>query len=179
MEIAEGLGLAEIAAKVDFSTEQVARMCAVSRRQLAYWGRKGIIPVADGYSLAAVEKVTLIRRELDRGQTLKRAVQRASKRLDERERFELAVDGMSLEEIGTLCAANLERMESLLLTLREVSSRASGEQQTALREAIASLRLEEVLGAGSSSLAPREILVALRRAVEHLELLLEDVREAV
>jgi DNA-binding transcriptional MerR regulator len=179
LEIAERLGLTEIAAKVDFSTEQVARMCAVSRRQLAYWAQKGIIPSEEGYSLATVEKVTLIRRELAKGHTLKRAVQRAEKRLEERRRFEGSLQNLALDDFGVLCAAHLERVESLLLTVRDLTGRLTAEEQLAVRETIASLRLQEVLGAESASLSPSEILVCLHRAVEHLELVLEDLRDVV
>ncbi|MHB1417704.1 MAG: MerR family transcriptional regulator, partial [Chloroflexota bacterium] len=88
LDVRDGLGLADIAAKVDFSTEQVARMCGVSRRQLAYWAHKGIIPSEEGYPLAAVEKVLLIRKELDKGSTLRQAVQRVEERIAGRARVE-------------------------------------------------------------------------------------------
>src|SRR5512133_1178066 len=107
-------------------------MCAVSRRQLAYWAQKGIIPAEEGYSLATVEKVMLVHRELSKGQTLRRAVHRAEKRLQDRATFEATVADLPLEQVGVLCAAHLERVESLLLALREVSSRLDVESQRRL-----------------------------------------------
>ncbi|MHB1006092.1 MAG: MerR family transcriptional regulator [Chloroflexota bacterium] len=179
MATAEPLGLADIAAKVAFSTEQVARMCAVSRRQLAYWAQKGIIPAEEGYSLATVEKVMLVHRELSKGHTLRRAVQRAEKRLQDRATFEATVVDLPLEQVGVLSAAHLERVESLLLALREVSSRLGSESPGRLTERLAGLRLHEVLGEQTSSLSPCEVLACLNRVIEHLELALDDLREVV
>lgn len=179
METAGGLGLADIASKVNFSTEQVARMCAVSRRQLAYWSQKGIIGADEGYSLATVERVILIRREIARGLTLRRAVERASRRLDERVRFERTVAGMPAAEADTLCAATLERVESLLLTLREAATGLPLDEQGDLSDAVAALGLQEVLRGDGASLTPREIVICLSRAVGHLELMVDDVRERV
>lgn len=179
MDTAEPLGLADIAAKVAFSTEQVARMCAVSRRQLAYWAQKGIIPTDEGYSLGTVEKVMLVHRELTRGHTLRRAVLRAEKRLQDRATFEATVANLPLEQIGILSVAHLERVESLLLALREVSSRLDVEAQSRLAERLAGLRLHEVLSEQTCSLSPCEVLACLNRAIEHLELALDDLREVV
>ena len=174
----EGLGLAEIAAKVDFSTEQVARMCAVSRRQLAYWAQKGIIPAQDGYSLATVEKVMLIRRELDRGSTLRRAVERVGDRLAERARFEANAKELSADQVDSVCASQLERLESLLGTIREALPLLDHARQSKLASELAAMSLEEVLNAGISALPPSELLICLNKAVEHLELVVEDMQRA-
>ena len=177
MDKSDELGLAEIASKVHFSTEQVARMCAVSRRQLAYWAQKGIIPTRDGYALDTVEKVVLIRREIDNGRSLKRAVEKVEERLARRAAAASAVEGMSTQDLAVLCDKRMEGLESLLQMLRARLPQLGAEQQQRAAAEVAALRIERVLGPEAPAVSPEELACWLDRAAEHLQTVVEDPGE--
>ncbi len=178
METSERLSLAEIAAKVDFSTEQLARMCAVSRRQLSYWTQKGIIPAQGSYNLATVEKVILIRRQLAAGSSLRRAVDHVERRLGEFSRFETAAKELPAEQADGICAAQLARIEDALRSIQAALPNLAAEERRQVAARLAALQLEQVLDNGIAALPASDLLVALGRAVQHLELLREDLRAA-
>ncbi len=172
------LSLAEIAAKVDFSTEQLARMCAVSRRQLSYWTQKGIIPAQEGYDLATVEKVILIRRQLAAGSSLRRAVDHVERRLGESSRFAMAIQELPAEQADSICAAQLARIESALRSVQAALPHLAAKERQQVAAKLSAMQLEQVLSNGVAALPAGDLLVALARAVQHLELLQEDLRAA-
>jgi DNA-binding transcriptional MerR regulator len=163
------LSLSEIAAKVDFSTEQVAKMCGVSRRQLAYWGQKGIIPADGYYSLATVEKVVLIRKALNRGSTLRQAVAQVETRLGRRAEAAAELAGLNSSDVDALCASRLERVEQLLKGLNERMDRAPAQARQQAMAKVKSLHIEEMFGANTNPMTPRELGLCLTWLIEQLE----------
>jgi DNA-binding transcriptional MerR regulator len=179
LESGNGLNLASIAGKVTFSTEQVARMCGVSRRQLAYWTQKGIIPSSDGYSLVTIEKALLLRHELDRGRTLKGAVQMIERRLAERSRTESMVAELPVDSADDLCQTQLQKTEDLLRQMQERLSLVEEEERRTITSQVAGMRLERLLYHGVTSVPQNELLLCLYRANEHLDNLLSDLPKAI
>jgi DNA-binding transcriptional MerR regulator len=179
LESSNGLSLANIAAKVTFSTEQVARMCGVSRRQLAYWTQKGMIPCGDGYSLATIEKALLLRRELDRGRTLKGAVQVIERRLAERARFENMVAELRADSADGLCRTQLQKTADLLRQLRERVGLIELGERRAVTDQVAGMRLERLLHDGATAMPQNELLLCLYQANEHLDSILSDLPKAI
>jgi DNA-binding transcriptional MerR regulator len=116
----DGLRLAEIASKVRFTTEQVARLCGISRRQLSYWVQRGFIPGDGAYTLPAVEKLLLIKGELDQGKSLRQAVQQVESHLADRKRRDEALAAMSDDDLGALFDERLASLENGLARLLEV-----------------------------------------------------------
>ena len=179
MESGDCLSLANVAAKVSFSTEQVARMCGVSRRQLAYWAQKGIISSANGYSLDTIEKALLLRRELDRGRTLKGAVQVVERRLSERARIENMVAELPVDSADDLCQAQLRKTGDLLGQLRERVGLIPEDERHAIISQVAGMQLERLLHHGATSVPQNELLLSLYRANEHLDSILSDLPKAI
>ncbi len=179
MESNGSLDLASIAGKVTFSTEQVARMCGVSRRQLAYWASKGIIPGNEGYSLATIEKTLLLRRELERGKTLKGAVQAVERRLSERDRIGAMVAELPSQNGDDLCRAQLQKTEILLQQLRERLALVSEKEQQTILHQVAGLRLEWLLRHGAVSVPQNGLLFYLYKANEQLDYILTDLPKAI
>jgi DNA-binding transcriptional MerR regulator len=179
LESNNSLTLTSIASKVTFSTEQVARMCGVSRRQLAYWASKGIIPGNEGYSLGTIEKTLLLRRELERGKTLKGAVQAVERRLNERDRIGAMVADLSSQSGEDLCRAQLQKTEALLQQLRQRLSLVPEKDQQAILRQVAGLRLEWLLHHGAISVPQNELLFNLYKANEQLDYILSDLPKAI
>ncbi|MHB1133807.1 MAG: MerR family transcriptional regulator [Chloroflexota bacterium] len=178
MENAPDLSLAGVAARMEFSTEQVARMCGVSRRQLAYWAQKEIIP-SSGYSLETIEKALLLRRELERGRTLKGAVQIVERRLAAREQVRSIAAQRPAAEMDELCRAQLEQMGGLLREICERVNRMDEQERLDVTNQVASLHLERLLGEGASTLSQTELVLGLFRANEHLDGLVSDLPKAI
>ena len=175
MEAVSELTLAQISGKVDFSTEQVAKMCGVSRRQLAYWTQKGIIPGDGGYSLATVEKVSLIRQALDRGRTLRQAVRQVESRLTRRSEDQQALEGVGVESASALCAERLKQLEDLLQQVHVGVQALEAEARCAAYERIAALRIDEIVGATSDPLPPKDLALCLSWIIEHVEAVLDEL----
>lgn len=175
MEAVGELSLAEIAARVDFSTEQVARMCGVSRRQLAYWAQKGIIPADGKYDLGTVEKVSLIRQALDRGRTLRQAVRYVETRLNRRAEAEAAVLDLSPEGVSALCADRLRELEATLQSLQTAIEGLDDATRNRTLAKVAALRMEDALQSRCGPLPPKELALCLSWMLEHLEAILEEL----
>lgn len=154
-------------------------MCGVSRRQLAYWTQKGIISSGDGYSLATIEKALLLRRELDRGRTLKGAVQVIERCLAERARIENMVAELPADSADGLCQTQLQKTVDLLRQLRERVSLVELGERRAITGQVAGMRLERLLHHGATSVPQNELLLCLYRANEHLDGILSDLPKAI
>ncbi|MDA8219995.1 MAG: hypothetical protein M0Z94_20530, partial [Dehalococcoidales bacterium] len=78
-----------------------------------------------------------------------------------------------------LIADRLERLGAVLQSLQEGLPQVGDENQRKIAAGIASLRIPEVVGKGACALPPNELANWLGRAVEHLEIMREDLLAAV
>ena len=75
---------AEVLGRLRLTAGKAAELCGVSRRQLCYWTDKGIIPCRNGgrspdaprriYDFAGLRKALMLKRLMDEGRGLRRAV---------------------------------------------------------------------------------------------------------
>ncbi len=114
------LRLNDIAMAVNLSTEQIAKLCGVSRRQLSYWIQRGIIGSEQSGALATIEKVLLVKKELDAGRNLRQAVRRVEHQIAERENLIVDLSITPQSDITEALATRLEAIERLLLRQREL-----------------------------------------------------------
>jgi len=173
-----GLSLAEIAAKVRLTTEQVARLCGVSRRQLSYWVQRGIVLAGDGYPVDAVEKVLLIKRELDRGRSLKQATQSVDDHLAQREARRRALAEMPPEALAESFAEHLGRLGILAEELRQaVVVQRSALPLRRLSRHLDQLRLEEWLARPTGAVPLCAQVRRLEEALARMGASLSQMRE--
>lgn len=174
----------EVISRLRLSAAEAARVCQVSPRQLIYWTKKGLVrPSADGdhdYDVFAMEKVIRIRQALEKGYSLEKAAQ-----IVQREMNTLAAE---IERLGSLGADELEaelrrrieRLEERLASVRRTLPAAL--EMGRLRRAVALLARLEAQGdlhrAGSDGDAAKSMTLRLSRAVEELELVLNEVQPA-
>ncbi|MBI2938964.1 MAG: MerR family transcriptional regulator [Chloroflexi bacterium] len=176
----KGLTLADLAGKISFSADQLAEISGVSRRQLAYWGQRGIIPADSRYSLEAVEKVVLIKRALDSGATLWRAIQLAERYLGDRRAREEALAHMSEDELRKALDDQLLRLQTLAGRLRDLLPIHTGiVRLMRLARELEQLELDDLLSrptlGGSLPQQTRDLELAIGR----LEELLHELETAV
>lgn len=173
-----GLSLAEIAAKVRLTTEQVARLCGVSRRQLSYWVQRGIVLAGDGFPVDAVEKVLLIKRELDRGRSLKQATQSVDDHLAQREARRRALAEMPPEALAESFAEHLGRLGILAEELRQaVVVQRSALPLRRLSRHLDQLRLEEWLARPTGAVPLCAQVRRLEEALARMGASLSQMRE--
>jgi len=173
-----GLSLAEIAAKVRLTTEQVARLCGVSRRQLSYWVQRGIVLAGDGFPVDAVEKVLLIKRELDRGRSLKQATQSVDDYLAQREACRRALAEMPPEALAESFAEHLGRLGILAEELRQaVVVQRSALPLRRLSRHLDQLRLEEWLARPTGAVPLCAQVRRLEEALARMGASLSQMRE--
>lgn len=110
---------------------KAAELCGISRRQLSYWADKGIIEAIseDGagtldasrrlYDLAAVYRAMLIKRELDRGNSLHHAVQEVDRVLREHTEREREVVAASPADREQFLIKQAGRLVQIVHRLRE------------------------------------------------------------
>lgn len=174
----------EVISRLRLSAAEAARVCQVTPRQLIYWTKKGLVrPSADGdhdYDVFAMEKVIRIRQALEKGYSLEKAAQ-----IVQREMNTLAAE---VERLGSLGADELEaelrrrieRLEERLASVRRTLPAAL--EMGRLRRAVALLARLEAQGdlhrAGSDGDAAKSMTLRLSRAVEELELVLNEVQPA-
>lgn len=174
----------EVISRLRLSAAEAARVCQVTPRQLIYWTKKGLVrPSADGdhdYDVFAMEKVIRIRQALEKGYSLEKAAQ-----IVQREMNTLAAE---IERLGSLGADELEaelrrrieRLEERLAAVRRTLPAAL--EMGRLRRAVALLARLEAQGdlhrAGSDGDAAKSMTLRLSRAVEELELVLNEVQPA-
>lgn len=174
----------EVISRLRLSAAEAARVCQVTPRQLIYWTKKGLVrPSADGdhdYDVFAMEKVIRIRQALEKGYSLEKAAQ-----IVQREMNTLAAE---IERLGSLGADELEaelrrrieRLEERLASVRRTLPAAL--EMGRLRRAVALLARLEAQGdlhrAGSDGDAAKSMTLRLSRAVEELELVLNEVQPA-
>ena len=75
---------AEVLGRLRLTAGKAAELCGISRRQLCYWTDKGIIPCRNGgnspasprriYDFAGLRKALMLKRLMDEGRGLRRAV---------------------------------------------------------------------------------------------------------
>ena len=174
----DGLSLAEIAAKVRLTTEQVARLCGVSRRQLSYWVQRGIVLAGDGYPAEAVEKVLLIKQELDRGRSLKQATQSVDDYLTQREARRRALAEMPPEALAETFAEHLDRLGILAEELRQAAViQSSVLPLLRLSRHLDQLRLEEWLARSEATVPLSAQVCRLEEALARMSACLSQMRE--
>jgi len=72
--------------RLELTKAQVARLTGLTRRQIIYWSSKGMIgdPNRRTFDGPAIEKVVLIKEELQRGRSLQEAAREAERAISER-----------------------------------------------------------------------------------------------
>lgn len=174
-----GLTLEFIGSRMKFSTEQVARLCGVTRRQLTYWVQRGFVPVEDGFTVPAVEKVLLIKRSLDEGATLRTAVREATRVLDERAQRRAQVMAMGPQQLREAVNERLDQLENALRRLREtLPVLASASALHKVWERLDTLRLEDVLAQPDKAASLHERLLKLDDAVDELGRALQELQQS-
>lgn len=172
-----GLSLRHILRHVKLSFEQQAKLCGVSRRQLAYWIRTGVVPAPGEDAFLTIERATLISIRLQRGDSLRQAVEMVNG-LYERHRETLAeLEGMSDEERGRQLAQQLEELQSEVNRIRQRVSEPSTPalDPLALMGLLKNLSLNELLSALPSNPTP-ELIIRLRQSIGHLRAAQRDQR---
>ena len=165
----DGLSLADIAGRIRLNTEQVARLCGISRRQLSYWVHRRIIPVEDSYPVDAIEKILLIKQELDRGRSLKQAVKAVEGFLAGRRARDVALRGASHAELGAIFARHLGELARQVEELsRAVAAANDSPVLRALASRLGRLQPERRLAQLATS-------VALHTQVRELEQLVPQI----
>ena len=172
----EGLTLSDIAGRITFTTEQVVQICNVTRRQLTYWVQRGIIPAQDGYSLAAVEKVALIKRALNEGATLRRAVQQVEDYLRAREAREAELQRMSEDQLKQVLNERLTRLQEMITRLRELVPVHTGIHRIVrLANELERLEMDGLLGRAALGEPLQTQIRQLEGAIERLERILAEM----
>jgi DNA-binding transcriptional MerR regulator len=174
-----GLTLEFVGSRLTFSTEQVARLCGVTRRQLTYWVQRGFVPQEDGFTVAAVEKVLLIKRALDEGATLRTAVREADRLLNERTQRRAQVMAMSAQQLRAAVDERLDQLEEALRRFRgTLPVQASASSLQKIWERLDGLNLEELLSQPEKASALQERLLKLDDAVDELGRTLQELQQA-
>ena len=172
-----GLTLREIMAKVDLSAEQVARLCGISRRQLSYWTKKGILKADDGYTLSTLEKALLIKQELDKRASLRRAVQEVEAYLEKRAAAVSQLEAMSEDELRSVVCQRLDKLQSCVQSLRlAIPSLAEGNYISRLADEIRVLELDKLFRPPAADVTLLELATRLSLVVERLERLLAHLQ---
>lgn len=174
---AERFGLDQISDRVKFSIEQTARVCSVTRRQLSYWTKKGIISGEKGYNLAAVEKVLLIKKHLDSGSTLRQSVSRTEAILRDREEKKANLEALSGEKVREALTQRLDVIEQDIAKIRRVLPlHTATARLNRIWIDLSSLNLEDVLNRPGQ--APvHETLLRLDDAIGQIEEIAKELEE--
>ena len=116
--------------KLRLSVGEAARVSGVSVRQLSYWTQKGLVralgtPSKKRYDFRALERVALIKRNLNEGYALEEAAREA-------DRWQRAARAATLaEEPQQVIAQRVEELETLLSYLKRRLAQASSKAQLA------------------------------------------------
>lgn len=175
--------------RITLSAGKAAELCGVSRRQLCYWADKGIIKAAAAdsageadasrrvYDLRALHRAFLIKREMDRGRSLQRAVQEVDRllRAHTERRRELA--SASPAEREQFLVGQSERLANIARRLREAAAARPGSD--ALLPLVRVLALLPEAGADSEAAGglrdDPEACCRLADALERVAGLLDDL----
>lgn len=167
------LRLADIAAAISLTTEQVAKMCGVSRRQIWYWVQRGIVPDQESHGLAAFEKILLVKRERAAGGNLRQVFRRVERQIAEREALVAEISGSPEPQSIEMLTARLDALERLLTRLQESAQHAGRTELSRLLFELDALDLNETL---SDTLGQRALLLGrLGRALYLLQRLTSEL----
>ncbi len=174
----ERFSLDQISDRVKFSIEQTARICSVTRRQLSYWTKKGIISGEKGYNLAAVEKVMLNKRHLEAGNTLRQAVARTEGMLREREDQRSSLEALTGERVREALAQRLELIEQDILKMKRVLPlHTSVARLNRLYGQLSDLNVERLLSQGAQSQPIHDTLMRLDDVIGRVEEIVKELEE--
>lgn len=165
--------LTDVTRLVGLTTEQVARLCGVSRRQLSYWVQRGLIKGDDGYSHDTVEKVLLVKRGLDAGSSLRVATSAAEQRLAQRQRLDETYRRMTDDEIRGRFVGWLDQLIGQLGELA-MAARSANDPRLALRirKWITHVRQADWLAAEALAIPVTDQVEGLARALTEAAALL-------
>ncbi len=121
---------AEVLGRLRLTAGKAAEVCGVTRRQLCYWTDKGIIPCCNPsagrdpsrriYDFAGLRKTLMLKRLMDEGRGLRRAVRELKARWVEAPAVSPDEPGVSDEQA---MLAQAERLGQLGEKVRELSAR--------------------------------------------------------
>lgn len=171
-----GPSLQEVMGKVKFSVEQMSRICGVSRRQLSYWTKKGILTGDGGYSLSTLAKVMLIKKELDKRTSLRRAVQKVDEHLGRRAAEARELEVMSDSELRALVVDRLSQVQGRLRQIRlGVHQAGTGTNLRRLASELSALQVESLLKEPQAGVTLPSLASRLKLALEQLERILQPL----
>ncbi|MDO8672125.1 MAG: MerR family transcriptional regulator [Dehalococcoidia bacterium] len=171
--------LNQISDRVKFNIEQTARICSVTRRQLSYWTKKGIISGEKGYNLASVEKALLIKKHLEAGNTLRQSVAHTELLLMERQDQRSNLESLSGDRVKEALTQRLDMLEQEIAKIR----RALPLHTTVARlnrvwNVLAELNLESIFNHPAQAQPIHETLTRLDEAIDKVEALVKDLNDA-
>ncbi|MBI2863906.1 MAG: hypothetical protein HYX94_05025 [Chloroflexi bacterium] len=170
--------LNQISDRVKFSIEQTARICSVTRRQLSYWTKKGIIAGDKGYNLSAVEKVLLIKKHLDAGNTLRQSVARSETLLRDREEQRAGLEALSGDRVKEALSQRLDVLEQDLTKIRRVLPvHTAVARLNRVWSGLADLNLDDLFSQSAQSQPIHETIQRLDDAIGKIEDIVKDLEE--
>jgi DNA-binding transcriptional MerR regulator len=169
------------------SAGKAAELCGISRRQLCYWTDKGVVEAVGedeasaaprrAYTLAALYRVTLIKREIDRGHSLHRAAQEVDRRLGARAQRQRELLEGSPAQREEFLIGHAERLREVAGRLRQAAAAHRG-PRALLPVARALLTVRETEAGGDALAGLRddpEACCRLAQAVDSISALLDEL----
>ena len=176
----------EVLERLSLNATEAALVTGVTVRQLTYWTDKGIIPTSPrdnrSYGIDALQKTVMIRRGMEAGLTLEKAVQTVEAKLASEEVRRAEIQALSPAELRAILETELAAMSDRVRTYRA---------QLSLHLAVCRLKasvavLDELLAgsdlvAGPSAPSPERRQAFARRvgqAAQELERAIAEIRPA-
>jgi DNA-binding transcriptional MerR regulator len=169
-------GVEEIIATVPASLSQVAEWLGITRRQLSYWIKQGLLPFDDRITLETLERAALIKSELDRKLTLKRATARIVAAVDNADEMLRLEDSAPIDDLAKLFQERIDSCVGLASSLRQSIGSLDRDELEDLAQAIARVRL---MLAKNDSVLPRGFSIVLDQLVEACDTLVLSAPERI
>jgi DNA-binding transcriptional MerR regulator len=149
----EPIDAAQLVMRLTLSAGKAAEFCGISRRQLCYWTDKGLIQAVGDetpeekpasrrvYDFAALYRTILIKREIEQGNSLHRAVQEVNHQLRAQSEREREMAHAPAEKREQFLVAQADRMLQIAAGFRDVvQGHPGGDRLRRLARAVAGLR---------------------------------------